>query len=445
MPSCHGFSYRQPSSCEKTSSYSPEEGGKYQRMFEATKQSWDDSALEFLASLMIKDGNDLDSTLPSGYVYLAQFIDHDLTFDTTPLSEANDDLKNIQNYRTPILDLDSLYGAGPKQNPFFYKKAPNNLTPYEFLIGETRPANSISRSEILRSSLPCDLPRASSGFAIIPDPRNDENLILAQLHLAFMKFHNAVVQKIHQEMMANNEGKHEAEKIANESFELARKIVIHSYQKIIQKDFLPKIINIKDDSFDPNKSIYLRSNTITKSYIPIEFSGAAYRFGHSMIRPCYTPKKNRPNLKLENSLQFTGNRASRGFTLGTVWLFNWNLFFDLDGQMIHTRDFNFAKMINPYLSSALTNLATPDEPQALALRNLKRGKALKLPSGQEAARESGIEPLSPSKILEYIPSEDKEKFSEYNLHQHTPLWYYILKEAEISSLEKVKNQEDQIL
>lgn len=411
MPLCHGFTNRQPGFCKDN--YSASEG-KYKRLFKETEKSWSDDALEFLAKVMTDNSSEVDSDIPSGYVYLGQFIDHDITFDTTSLSEANADIDSIQNFRTPTLDLDCLYGAGPKQQPYLYKRGRNNAISSEFLLGKTPETRE-------RVEIQSDLPRSSEGFALIADPRNDENLIVAQLHVAFMKFHNKILKKV-------------------KSFDAARAILIRSYQEIIKQDFLPRIIfhDYKNEFSRPQ--LYLDKCDKSKSgveqpFIPIEFSVAAYRFGHSMIRERYRINdvlKSRSTLA--QLFKFSGNGTrQRNFRLPSSWLINWNLFFDIDSNNKELDEFNFAKAIDTSLSPGLVNLILPDEPKSLALRNLQRGKALKIPSGQEVAKELGVSRIATDKLIENLNPEQQEEFKNHNLHIDTPLWYYILREAELCS------------
>ena len=98
--------------------------GKYGRMFEDLSKHpllVPDNVLEELANAMVDDATpspSLDNAnIPAGYTYFGQFVDHDLTLDTTPLSQQNVDPYATTNFRTPCLDLDSIYGEGPSVNP----------------------------------------------------------------------------------------------------------------------------------------------------------------------------------------------------------------------------------------------------------------------------------------------------------------------------------------
>ena len=167
--------------------------GKFGRMFPSLRPlSASVESLTELGQAML-DNNTEDSagdnvSVPAGYTYLGQFIDHDITLDTTALQEILVDPLAVRNFRTPMLDLDSLYGSGPEVQPYLYDLADSEL----FLIGLTNESSGGGDPDV-PTKLPNDLPRVPSTLAVIGDPRNDENLIVAQLHLAFLKFHNKIV------------------------------------------------------------------------------------------------------------------------------------------------------------------------------------------------------------------------------------------------------------
>ena len=141
-----------------------------------------------IASAMIKAGKD-PGDIPAGFTYLGQFVDHDLTSDRTKveLGEHVSPGELIQG-RSPSLDLDSLYGAGPldEDSERFYSDG------VHLKVGRTLEAEP---------GAGFDLPRVGTGNdrqarkANIPDLRNDENLAVAQTHAAFIRFHNRVVDE----------------------------------------------------------------------------------------------------------------------------------------------------------------------------------------------------------------------------------------------------------
>lgn len=431
MPSFHGFTFHSGDWQSVSQDVTP---GKYGRMFPqlpplfnpdntSDKQS-ELKALEELGTTMMATGEKNNENIPSGYTYFGQFVDHDITFDITSLGETIINPLTVTNYRTPKLDLDSLYGGGAKVQPYLYQRQDEA----QFQLGKVKKVRFTHADD-----LDNDLPRSSQGFALISDPRNDENLIIAQLHLAFLKFHNKVVREIRN----NVEGLRE--KITSEfgnpigrEFEVARKIVIWHYQWIVIHDFLPKITNLSrqqiQDKFKYNQSF---SQPNQEPFIPIEFSVAAFRLGHSMIRERYQYNpifsKQRNNIaELSDLFSFTGS-SGRMTSLPDSWIIDWRRFFNLTDEIVP----NFSQCLNTYLVNPLKNLVLPEGVKSLPIRNLIRGWSVGLPSGQSIANFLGFQPLTPEEILEHTLPDEKKVVEKYQFHLGTPLWYYILKEAEV--------------
>ena len=334
-------------------------------------------------------------TIPAGFVFLGQFIDHDITFDPTSSLERQNDPEAIENFRTPLLELDSVYGAGPGAAPHLYN--PRTLTT-QFLIDAVA-----SR----------DLPRNSAGTALIGDPRNDENLIISQMQLAFLKFHNAVVNEVG-------------------NFAQAQQLVRWHYQWIVLHEYLP--LTVGQDLVD---SIYTGNNYSTgrryynwrnQPYIPVEFAVAAYRFGHSQIparlqvNDVFRANDN-PKIPMfdvnelgdadPDDLSGFGARAERRFV-------DWRYLFDT-GNGIHQP----SDSIDTVLSGPLFNLpffAQGNEISSLAQRNLIRGRTFGLPTGQDVARAMGELPLTPDEL---------DDVQACGFDKETPLWFYILREADV--------------
>jgi hypothetical protein len=105
--------------------------GRFGPMFEAPKATkLPEAGLQALAGAMIRpdpgapitgsEPTDENPTVPAGYTYFGQFIDHDITFDPTPLSDKDIDVSALVDFRSPALDLDSVYGRGPDDQPSMY-------------------------------------------------------------------------------------------------------------------------------------------------------------------------------------------------------------------------------------------------------------------------------------------------------------------------------------
>jgi len=390
--------------------------------------------LKDLGSNMVDDepGNEgIFNAVPAGYTYLGQFIDHDLTLDLTPLGEAQPNAKQTPNFRTPFLDLDQVYGGGPNISPFLYDRE-SKRGEERFLIAQTTEAEGRKPSED-------DLPRNSQGIALVGDPRQDENLILAQLHVAFLKFHNAVLKQ--PDILKSSPYRE-----AGPPFEAARRIVTWHYQWIVRNDFLNQFI-------DANVFADLRHQWAGNAgsgcfRIPIEFSAAVFRFGHSMVRDSYdyNEDKAHENVPLQQLLKLTGsgdpNRPD-AFSLPANWVIYWPRFFLGLGRSPHT---NRIRKIDTKIAKALHDLqletvkqfnaAMAKEPRQLTspenklpVRTLVRGAQMGLPSGQEVADALGVQPLDPEKQI--ATGSDADILRNHGFHKDTPLWYYILKEAEI--------------
>src|SRR5436309_6560469 len=118
--------------------------------------------------------------LTAGFTFLGQFLDHDMTFDPTSSLARRRDPEAVRNFRVPALDLDSVYGGGPVVSPHLYDQEVD--AGRTSLLTEEIPGSAACSLDGRARS---DLPRNSQRIALIADPRNDENLVVSQLHLAW--------------------------------------------------------------------------------------------------------------------------------------------------------------------------------------------------------------------------------------------------------------------
>ena len=380
-----------------------------------------------------KDGPDAEeSGIPAAFTYFGQFIDHDLTFDPASSLQRQNDPDALVDFRTPRFDLDSVYGRGPDDQPYLYEDG------RKFLLGRTlagAAANPNAR----------DLPRsqrlAPGGGApqalraIIGDPRNDENVIVSQLQGLFLRLHNRLADA------------HAAGPDAW-SFERVQREVRFHYQWVVLNDFLPTVVaeSVLQQVLPhlhhhgtpvlhkPHLEFYHPRNA---AFMPLEFSAAAYRFGHSMVRPGYRLSETIGPLAI---FAANPNQALTGFReFPNSWAIDWNLFMDLQPrdpddatrtQLAYRID---TSLVNP-LGSLPPSIATGV--QNLAGRNLLRGWRLRLPTGQSVARAMGIKPLAdadlrigkftgdPADIVTTIDQVAGGAFKE-----NCPLWTYVLAET----------------
>lgn len=437
--------------------------GRFVRYFPATEHSYPDSAIHALATAMtapLEDpavaetevdaeenrGTEQEPGIPSGYTYIGQFIDHDLTLDPTsnlrghPLSAT--DLQDLVNYRTPRLDLDCLYGRGPADQPYLYAKDGLNLELGGVLTGN--PHDHHAR----------DVPRGPNGRALIGDPRNDENRIVAQLQATMLRFHNRMVQLMGEAAAGQKVQLEQIQDSVRWHYQWA---VVHDFlPTIIQRDVLAQVFLQRTDDPDttndhPTFGIPYLADRVAQGatpllpLMPVEFSVAAYRFGHSMIRPIY-----RLNSTIERRQIFAGDADPAG-SLGGMrpipsdWALDWQYFLDIDQGHAHPQAGNDPLPRTPQPSYKIdTSLVNPlaklseliaAKPRSLPERNLLRGNVFGLPSGEQVAHALGVPPLRPDQILIGKATGDATERAPITtiaggaFDGVTPLWTYVLAEA----------------
>ena len=383
-----------------------------------------EAAIKAFSEANMFTDNTLDNDrIPAGYTYFGQFIDHDITFDPTSSLQRQNDPNKLRNFRTPRLDLANLYGEGPHDEPFMYdqsKADADGFTGY-LLTGKGR-EEAPSHKETSED----DLLRNPQGRAIIGDMRNDENTIVSQLQLAFVKFHNRVLTALDASADTNI-----AAMTSEGRFKHAQQLVRWTYQYVVWNDFTKLIIN------DSTHASLLKKTSVPGSangsvlnyegifygwkvspYIPVEFSVAAYRFGHSMVRPGY-------QVNLSKTFGFgvevpifpfgKSTKSLKGFGfLRPEHTLQWDWFLNLPStggpfpQLAQKIDMKLAQ-------SLFHTPAGPGGKNPLATLNIIRNWRMQTPSGSDVARAMGEEPITISD-----PMEDC-------------LWVYILKEATVAN------------
>jgi hypothetical protein len=334
--------------------------------------------------------------IPAGFTFLGQFIDHDMTLDRTPLPEQQADPRGLTNFGSPLFDLSSLYGRGPRLDPQLYEADRTRMK-------VVRNANGVD-----------DLPRRPDGTAYLGDPRNDENLIIAQLQVAFAKFHNRCLST----RLARNLG--EAQRLTRWHFQW---IIIHDF---LDKIAGPEVVGRFLDSRGRVRSEFYRPRNPDRPMMPIEYSVAAYRFGHSMVRAGYLLNNRTTPPAAAAIFGAEGSDLRGGRALPARLEIDWWHFFDVPGKPAVPR--NLSRRIDGKLSLPLFNLPASviaDGTPSLAERNLIRGKRLGLPAGQDVAQRMGITPLTNTQLG--LPDPANAGWGG-----KAPLWFYILKEAELS-------------
>ncbi len=376
------------------------------------------------------DGVDAEeSAVPALYTYFGQFIDHDITFDPASSLQQQNDIDALVDYRTPAFDLDNVYGRGPDDQPYMYD------SDRTFLLGNPiRGGGDPNAKDLARNS-------GNPKRALIGDPRNDENSIISQLQGLFLRFHNRMAVD-HPSM----------------SFpDLQRQVRFH-YQYVVINDFLPRIVHssvISDlksgNQYDRCKLRFYHHRQ--EAFMPVEFSGAAYRLGHSMVRPGY--RLNDSDATLLPIFPVPGEGFPEGLTgfreMNPDWGIDWGRFVDTelrsygdDGSSADVKKLRlqFAYRLDTSAVNPLSKLppSVGGNMPSLPLRNLERGWRLGLPSGQRVACAMGIKPLDDKDILigKFVENEPKPGKPDAPVPINTiskvfanncPLWTYVLAEA----------------
>ena len=388
----HGIAGRHPKREHLDTLSGHKDPGMFGRMFPRLPPlEVSDAKLQALAAAML-DPDPTDTTrdnphVPAGFTYLGQFIDHDITLDLTSLSEKDKDPLGIENFRTPSLDLDAVYGLGPDGSPHLYARNPENTSKHgpKLLIGKNINVDFGGVTGNFRN----DLPRSPEGFALIGDHRNDENLLVAQTHLAFLKFHNKVC-----DLIAGSPTP------PADIFAEARQTVTWHYQWMVLHDFVERLTEpgIVARILNDGRKFYRFKKT---PYMPVEFSAAAYRLGHSMVRQTYSHNRVFHNPPADFSLIFgfsglsgqssvillrTRPQAPCRFlccpAIGSLTGAASTISAPQKAQPDFT--LNHARKLDPFLIPELHTL--PGGGAYLAFRNMKRGVNLGLPSGQDVAK-----------------------------------------------------------
>jgi hypothetical protein len=356
--------------------------------------------------------------IPAGYTYFGQFVDHDITFDPMSQMQKLNDPDALIDFRTPRFDLDSLYGSGPSDSPFLYESNSPTNRGLKLLVG-----HNAANSEFERD----DLPRNQQGRALIGDPRNDENIIVSQLQLLFIRFHNKVVDRVRH---------NHPELVGSALLEECQRVVRWHYQWIVVHDFLERIASkamahavLKPGTATTPPTVErLFFDWMNDPFMPVEFSGAAYRFGHSMVRPDYDLNEIVVEVPIFAAAANPDPLAHLGGfrRLPSLWTVDWGRFFKTT-----SRAPQFTRKIDIKLSGPLFKLPTGVDParHALANLNLRRGVALGLPSGQDVAQAMS-QPLLTDAELD-LDGLNLPPAGKTALKQHTPLWYYVLREAQV--------------
>ena len=382
-----------------------------------------------------------DSGIPAGYTYLGQFIDHDLTFDRTDVALGTDITPGeMKQARSPALDLDSLYGAGPDERGL------------QALLPRRRPAPADGPHRGRRQRAAGRPRRVRPAAQRRAQARDDPGS--AQRREPRRRPDPPRVRALPQPR-----ARHARLRAGRDRFKEARRLVVKHYQWMIRHDYLPRICeaSVVDDVFTNGRKIFeVGAGADQVPTMPIEFSVAAFRLGHSMIRRDYNWNKEFDDgsgaLFLLFAFSGTSGDLGNGVRLPSNWIADWRRLYEFEqaALQVPANKFNRARRIDTLLSNPLKELPPGsfgakqppgDAIEAnLAFRNLARAKMVELATGQGMAarlqsKGVAVTPLTKAQIrdgaggatLSGLSAQERTAFLD-----HTPLWFYILREAELN-------------
>jgi hypothetical protein len=367
----------------------PVSGGRYRSLFEDLPAlGVDEEALHALGRpggpCDLGEGGRADSRVAAVWPFFGQFIAHDITADRSPPAHRADRAR-LRNARAPRANLEGLYGDGPVGMPYLYRKD--------------------DPAKLLLSTTGGDVPRNQEGIALVGDPRNDAQLFTNQLSVAFIGLHNRLVDRLRDDGVAEPD-----------VFEQARRAATWHYQHVILREFLPELIGaeLTAELLAGGSQLYRADGD---PYIPFEFADAAYRYGHAQIRDRYQVNERFGPCPVFPDLMGLG-------PVPPEHAVDWTLQIDVEGHAPAQR----SKRIDPRLPRSLIALPTQisgSQPgtdyASLATRDLQRGQAVGLASGEAVAQRLGVPALSAEQV----------GLAEHGWTAETPLWFYILKEADV--------------
>jgi hypothetical protein len=366
--------------------------GHFGRMFPGLDGArWDRADVDALAAATMAERED-DPTpedevddeenldIDAGYTYAGQFVDHDLTRETMKTLDGTLDPASVTNERTPAFDLDSVYGSAPTRSSQLYAGDGVHLREGKALSGAADDTGAV------------DHPRDGNGQALLGDPRNDENRLVGSLHTIVVRFHNLQVDLIR----SRQPGLSDAQVLR-----LAQQRTRWDYQYAVLTDFLPTVVgrsmvrrvlpSVDVSRQGPDLRFY---DPCTEA-MPVEFSVAAYRYGHSQVRAVYRINDTLPGRLPVFDPDMDPTHSLVGFMPAPKDMaVDWQFFFAMNGaaRTGHPQD---SYKIDTSLVHPLGTLPLPaigDDNPILGSRNLLRGEQLGLPAGQAVARRMGLTP-----------------------------------------------------
>ncbi|MFN4193031.1 MAG: peroxidase family protein [Tabrizicola sp.] len=402
------------------------------------------------------------------YTYFGQFVNHDISapvgdvvtlaappegtgvidtglppgLDRSRRASPEVILANFVNEQAEPLALDSLYGDGPDSaDPGIralyatdgkrFRLGKTRREPDQFFIDKGRDPARIHHDTEAPDILRRD------GQPLIADRRNDENLIVSQLHLALMLVHNKAVTALEP-----------GTPDPATCFAKARQLVTLHYHWLILHDFLANLL--APDSL--RTPLADRAQKLPAArLVPLEFTTAAFRFGHSMVGTTYDFNRNfgrggrfdREGAKLQHLFDFTTQRnmgqpgLAETLQLPDHWVIDWDRM-TRRPDPTPSRGPGGAEQIDLTFAPEMLNAMGTSEIAAhgsILFRNLMRGFHRRIAFGQALAGACGLEAMDEDQLRAALPESApgakglRELAEELGMLAETPAWLYVLAEA----------------
>jgi hypothetical protein len=410
----------------------------------------------------------LPMQLPPVYTYFGQFVNHDISapvgdvvtlaedpegvgvigtdlppgLDRSERAEPEVILDNFVNEQSNPLALDSLYGDGPNSaDPGIRALYAADRKRFKLGVTRTEDAQAFIKkgknpARVIHKIGAPDILRRN-GKPLIADHRNDENLIVSQLHLALLLLHNKAVTVL------EATGADPAD-----CFAKARQLVTLHYHWLILNDYLPNLLSplALQTPLDQRPQKLPAARTV-----PLEFTTAAFRFGHSMVGSFYDFNANfgrggrveRDGASLAELFTFTTHRNmgkpdEPTQQLPDHWVIDWER---MTRPPRSTPGPGGAERIDLTFAPDMLNAMGTSEVAlhgSILFRNLMRGFQRRIAFGQELAEACGLNPMTADQLRAALPDVNPAKpgakslratAEEMGMLEQMPAWLYFLCEA----------------
>lgn len=354
----------------------------------------DDERIEKIAQAMSQNAKNkrgkTNKHLSSGYTYMGQFISHELVSQTTKQGGDREVTGNM--------DLESLYG--------------NNRTPTDAKL-QTQMFDDKGRFK-LRPDVRLDFLRKENGQALIPELRNDGNVLVGQFHLFWMKLHNWLIDNGY----------------AGSGIE-ARRLVTLTFQLVVLEDYLPHLMDKRayELIIAKNHDVLVMSQSGNDWQEIFRF---VFRFGHSMVRTGYTLCRGDCSFsRFELHQLFMPTRTKREMTDEDY--VDWYEFFCFHAS---EEEYEGAMRIDTGIAKVMTGVPFgQDIAVNIAKHNIQSEINAGLPTGADIASQIRMSLKHRAlKNMELLENQHLKQAAFNNVDitiNELPIWLYTLLEAEV--------------